>query len=105
MFYKLDKNNSPVKCTGKEWAEWYEPAAQSGRRIVAQDELDGSIEISTIFTGIDQGGGSGPPLLFETMTFLNGKSTGIAIRSETWEQADNQHRQMIRQVRKADEDE
>jgi hypothetical protein len=33
----------------------------------------------------------------ETMMFLNGKATGVAIRSETWRQAENQHRHMARQ--------
>jgi hypothetical protein len=57
--------------------------------------------ISTIFTGIDQDG-IGQPQLFETMMFLNRKSIGIAIRSETWEQAEGQHRRMARQVREAE---
>jgi len=40
------------------------------------------------------------------MMFLNGKSTGIAIRSKTWQRAESQHRRMARQVlREADEDE
>ena len=103
MFYKLH-NKKPVKCaTGKEWAEWYEAAAQSGERVVARDDLANGVVISTIFTGIDQDG-IGHPQLFETMMFLHGKSTGAALRSETWQQAENQHRQMARQVQKADED-
>ena len=103
MFYKLHKKTS-VKCaTGKEWADWYETAAQTGERVVARDELDGGLVFSTIFTGIDQGG-SDPPQLFETMMFLNGNSTGVALRSETWQQAESQHRRMARQVREADED-
>jgi len=53
MFYKL-VDQQPIKCaTGQEWAEWYEAAAQSGERVVGRDELDGSVVISTIFTGID----------------------------------------------------
>jgi hypothetical protein len=62
--------------------------------------------ISTVFVGIDPGAvDHDPPQLFETMMFLNGKQTGVALRSETWKQAENQHRSMVRQVRKADEDE
>jgi hypothetical protein len=103
VFYKLD-NKNPVKCaTGKEWADWYEAAACSGERVIARDDIDGGVVISTIFTGIDQDG-IGQPQLFETMMFVHGKSTGVAIRSETWEQAENQHHQMTRQVKKADED-
>lgn len=104
MFYKLIKKK-PVKCaTGKEWAEWYEAAAQSGERVVARDEMDGSVIISTIFTGIALETGDDAPRLFETMMSLHGKSTGVAIRSETWQQAENQHRRMARRVQEADED-
>jgi hypothetical protein len=102
VFYKLH-NKKPVKCaTGKEWAEWYEAAACSGERVIVRDDLANGVVISTIFTGIDQDG-IGQPQLFETMMFLHGKSTGVALRSETWQQAENQHRQMARQVQKADE--
>src|SRR4051812_22904823 len=105
MFYKLDENNNPVKCaTGQEWAEWYEAAAQSGKRLVARDEIDDSLVISTIFTGLDACAIDTPPQLFETMMLLNGKSTGVALRSETWQQAEDQHRRMARQAREADED-
>src|SRR4051794_34503254 len=106
MFHKLDENNKPVRCaTGREWAEWYEPAPQSGRRVVARDELDGNLVISTIFTGIDLETEADSPRLFETIMFLNGKSTGVARRSETWHRAENQHRRMVLKARKADEDE
>jgi hypothetical protein len=106
VFYRLN-NKNPVKCaTGQEWAEWYEAAALSGERVVARDDLDGGGIISTIFTGIDPNPmDADPPQLFETMMFLNGKSAGVAIRSETWEQAESQHRRMARHVREADEDE
>jgi hypothetical protein len=67
VFYKL-VNKKPVKCaTGKEWVEWYEAAAQSGERIVARDEIDDSVLISTIFTGLDVETGADAPRLFETM--------------------------------------
>jgi len=103
MFYKLH-NKKPVKCaTGQEWADWYEAAAQSGERVVARDELDDSLLISTVFVGIDPNPvDQDPPQLFETMMFLNGKQTGVALRSASWKEAENQHRQMVRQVRKAE---
>jgi hypothetical protein len=102
MFYRL-VDKKPVHCaTGQEWAEWYEPAAVSGERIVARDELDG-IEVSTIFTGIDPNPvDHDPPQLFETMTFVNGKSTGAAIRYATWQQAEAGHRRMVIKARNSD---
>ena len=38
--------------------------------------------VSTTFTGIDLETDADVPRLFETMMFLNGKSTGVAIRSD-----------------------
>jgi hypothetical protein len=103
VFYKL-QNKKPVKCaTGQEWADWYEAAAQSGERVVDRDELEGGAVISTVFVGIDPGAvDHDPPQLFETMMFLNGKQTGVALRSATWQKAENTHRSMVRQVRTAD---
>lgn len=99
MFYKLE-NKNPVKCaTGQEWAEWYEAAAQTGERVVARDNFQGVL-LSTIFTGIDPTIAAGPPQLFETMAFMGGSATGVALRSATWEQAEHTHRSMLRKMRK-----
>ena len=57
MFYKLIEKKPVKRATGQEWAEWYEADAQSGERVIARDEIDGGVIISTIFTGIDQGSG------------------------------------------------
>jgi hypothetical protein len=95
MFYRLEEKK-PVRCsTGQEWAEWYEAAAKSGERIVARDKLDGLL-VSTVFTGIDPNAvDADSPQLFETMTFVDGKTTGIAIRSTSWEQAERGHRKLV----------
>jgi hypothetical protein len=86
VFYKLI-DRKPVKCaTAKEWADWYEAAAHTDERVVARDELDsGNVIVSTIFTGIDleTDAKAHGPRLFETMMYLKGKSTGVALRSET----------------------
>ncbi|WP_244832485.1 hypothetical protein [Caballeronia sp. TF1N1] len=99
MFYKLE-NKRPVQCaTGQEWAEWYEASVKSGERVVARDELDGAL-ISTIFTGLDPNGtNTDTPLLFETAFFFDGKSTGVAIRSASWEQAEREHRKIVFKAR------
>ncbi len=103
MFYRL-VDKVPLLCkTGKEWAEWYEAAAATGDRIVGRDELDGLL-VSTMFTGIDPGIVDGaPPQLFETMTFVDGKSSGVTIRSATWEQAEREHHRLVRKMHEVDE--
>ena len=91
MFYRL-VDRKPVKCaTGQEWADWFESAGEA--LIVGQDEID-SLFVLTVFVGVDQGG-SDEPQLFETLSSIKGISTGAAIRSATWEQADRQHRKMV----------
>jgi hypothetical protein len=101
MFYRL-AGRKPVKCsTGLELAEWYEAAAQSGERIVACNELD-CLMVSTVFTGIDPNAvDADPPQLFETMTFVHGKATGVAIKSTSWEQAERGHRKLVMKARTA----
>lgn len=95
MFYKLN-GTKPVQCaTGRDWADWFENAGEA--LIVGQDEID-SLFILTVFTGIDQGG-SDEPQLFETLSSVDGHSTGAAIRSATWEQADRHHRLMVLRAR------
>jgi len=95
MFYRLE-GKAPVKCgTGREWADWFEQAGEA--LIVAQDEIDG-LFVLTVFTGIDQGG-SDEPQLFETLSSIDGRSTGIAVRSATWEQAEREHRRIVFKAR------
>ena len=105
MFCKLE-NKKPVKCaTAQEWAEWYEAAARSGARVVARDNFSGVL-LSTIFTGIDPTlVAAGPPQLFETMAYMGGSATGVALRSATWERAEHTHRSMLRKMRKERDEE
>lgn len=95
MFYKLE-NELPVRCaTAQEWADWYEGAARAGTTVVARDELNGAL-ISTMFTGVDPNMiETGLPLLFETVFFIEGRPTGVVIRSRTWEQAEQEHRRIV----------
>ena len=97
MFYKR-AGHDPVQCAnGRIWAEWYETAGES--RIVARDEFDGFV-ISTIFTGIDQEISKGPPLLFETMIFRDGRA-GDMTRYATWGAAEAGHRAAVKTSRDA----
>lgn len=98
MFYRL-VDQVPVRCaSGQEWLDWFENAGEA--LIVGQDEID-SLFVLTVFTGIDQGGGS-PPQLFETITAVDGIASGLAIRSATWNQAEREHRRIVSKARNND---
>lgn len=72
------------------WANWFE----SADRIVAQTEVPGGI-VSTVFLGLDHQFGTGPPLLFETLTFLDGEADD-QWRCSTWLEAEAQHEKAVR---------
>lgn len=101
MFYRLE-GKEPVRCsTGREWVDWFEQAGET--LIVGQDEIEG-LFVLTVFTGIDQGG-SDPPQLFETLSSIEGRSTGVAIRSATWQQAEREHRRIVKKAIDGEDDE
>lgn len=66
------------------WAEWFETAD----RIVKQ-EFEGAYFVSTVFLGLDHNrAGTGPPLLFETMVWIDGGTAEDYInRCSTWTEA------------------
>lgn len=75
--YRLDENGQPVLVPDEqllEWAEWLETAD----RVVAQTTTMG-VMVSTVFLGLDHQFGDGPPLLWETMTFAEGKAISLPI--------------------------
>lgn len=77
------------------WAEWFEHAD----RKVAQTDV-GPYVVSTVFLGIDhQHLGKGPPILFETMVFIDGDAEDIQQRCSTWLEAEAQHAEVVELVR------
>ena len=71
-----------------KWGEWME----HGDRVVAQTEIPGGM-ISTVFLGLDHQfsmNPAAPPMLFETMVFLDGEGTDCE-RCATWLEAEMQH--------------
>lgn len=68
-FYILDEDNQPVAVQDAAvWGRWFETAPA---RQVALTKLDGTVNISTVFSGVDHGFGDsdGVPVLWETMIF------------------------------------
>jgi hypothetical protein len=88
---------TPVPCADLiEWATWFENA---DNRTVKRTALDSDrVIISTVFLGLDhQFFLDGPPMLFETMVFWNGKGDEQE-RCSTWMQAEMQHDAMVAHV-------
>jgi len=59
-------------------------------------------EVSTVFLGLDHGfaGPTELPILFETLVF-GGTLDGETKRCCTWPQAEKQHAEMVRRVKRA----
>lgn len=81
----------------EKWAEWFGGSLEA--RIVARTEIDASL-VSTVFLGVDHRLGSeGPPILFETMIFTDGDSSGVwSRRCSTWLEAEAQHAETLRML-------
>jgi hypothetical protein len=78
------------------WARWMEIA---GNRRIAMDHV-GAVCVSTVFLGTDHSwSDKGPPILFETMMFIEddgrkgcSSSWGdLQLRAATWEEAITNH--------------
>ena len=77
-----------------EWATWFETA----NRTVARSEVAG-LTISTVFMGLNQSMGIGPPLLFETMVFDETEPIdSMQIRYATWAEAETGHMDICEQL-------
>jgi len=72
-----------------KWARWFE----SADRVVFQTEIPGGL-VSTVFLGLDHQFWKGPPLLFETMTFMDGESVDCR-RCSTWLEAEALHKEVV----------
>ena len=84
-----------------KWAEWMETAD----RTVSKTTID-NILVSTIFLGLDhnfQGAGR-PPILYETMVFVDGKDDNdiseLQQRWLTWGQAKRGHEDIVEMIKK-----
>jgi hypothetical protein len=86
--------HKPVKCDDLMWWAWWMEKAD--RQV--RDSMQGDVRVSTVFLGIDSSlFGHGPPMLFETMVFVNG-SGGDCERYSTWDEAEAGHKRWVKQV-------
>lgn len=95
--YILDDQGVPVKEPNlTKWAKWFED--DEVRRVAATD-LDDDIRVSTVFLGIDHRfGGTGDPILYETMIF-GGEHNDYQTRCCTKGEALKQHEEAVALVK------
>jgi hypothetical protein len=103
--YILDHHDIVLEPDLVKWARWM---AVADRTVAKTD--NGVILISTVFLGTDHNSRGGPPLVFETMTFLTDgfeaetarlkvDVRGLDVwRWSTWDQADDGHWEVVRQM-------
>lgn len=99
MHYILD-GHTPKPCDLMTWARFFEDA--NNRRVA--HTLIGPYRVSTVFLGLDHNYcESGPPLLFETMSFgPEGAPDDCQMqqRYSTWDEAEAGHAAVVEWLRK-----
>jgi hypothetical protein len=92
-YYTINHLHEIKPCGIEEWAIWFEHNFGGPLHFMFKTYAE-DIEVSTVFLGIDHNFfGDGPPLIFETMVFRDGLGDEM-MRCSTWEQAQEQHREM-----------
>lgn len=84
----LDENDRPTD----EYLSWC--FGDKPNRIVQQTDVNEHQWVSTVFLGIDHSFGHGPPVLFESMVFTDGKGGDMMNRYCTWDEAVAGHKRM-----------
>jgi len=96
LWYILEPDNTVREvASGQEWVRWFSWAHGSGRTRVARDDLhdaqaNTTVTVSTVFLGVNTGITPASEL-FETHVF-GGTYDRMAEKSDTWAEAERQHR-------------
>jgi hypothetical protein len=93
--YILDGHDPVEEPDLLKWALWFETADRHVRDTFRDD-----VRVSTVFLGLDMNFGHGPPLLFETIVFVNGAEQEQA-RYSTWAEAEEGHENAVAKTFKA----
>jgi len=90
----------PVVTTTNGWARYLCGRRARDHRRVASTQLFPHVWISSVFLGLNHRfGGNGPPVLFETMTFVQGESRECW-RACTWGECIRNHQRAINYARR-----
>lgn len=94
--YILNDDGQPEPCEDLlTWGRWMESREA---RVVARDEFDGGVRVSTVFLGLDHSFGAGEPVLWETMIF-GGPHSDYQERYTSREAALEGHREAVALVK------
>ena len=101
FYYIFDENKKTIPVELDEYLAWSE---KNKKRHVA-DEIIAGYRVSTVFLGIDHRSHyyQSAPVLFETMIFDTESGLdafGYQERCSTWSEAEQQHLQAVKFVRK-----
>lgn len=92
FYYALDENHRVVPSSMLEAEALFRDIT---KRRVALTEI-GNVRVSTVFLAIDHSFGTAiPPVLFETMVFDDGETSGDWERCCTWNEAVAQHERVV----------
>ena len=97
MLYILNGHEPVIE---KDLATWSMFFQDIDKRRVAFSKIDSveEIVVSTVFLASDHNFGEGPPLLFETLV-TGGDTDGEIYRCSTWEQAEQQHKDIVKEIK------
>lgn len=96
--YWILRGRTPVPT--EDLLEWVQSFENIDGRRVRRTQLGPNITVSTVFLGLDHNWRrEGPPILFETMAFLDEKEAGCW-RCSTWDEAEAQHEQAVEDIKK-----
>lgn len=95
-FYYLDDDHNVVGCNDMQ--ESYEKSKK--HKVVKQEHI-GPYFLSTVFLWIDHSfSDEGPPVLFETMLFMDGNFSDLFCRRYcTWDEALAGHEEKAKEIR------
>ena len=87
-----EEGHTPIPCYSlMEWGRWMGRADRQVAWTGGRDKW-----VSTVFLGLDHRHfGGGPPLVFETMLFINGSGDEMD-RYSSWEDAEIGHKAFVR---------
>ena len=94
-WYRLNDDGTTTPITLEERCA--DERKEDKRRVAATDIID-KLWISTVFLGLDHSWSGGPPLLFESMAFLDGEDIDCA-RYHTIDEAREGHEEMVERMR------
>jgi hypothetical protein len=90
--YILDDMGNPIPCP--DVLQWARIWRRADVRQLAHTQIDKSVDVSTVFLGIDHGYRPDEPILWETMIF-GGEHDGWCARYRSKEQAHAGHAAVV----------